>query len=243
VLDRPNPITGLKAEGPVLEPDLESFIGYFPMPVRHAMTAGELARMYNAENRIGADLHVIAMEGWRRSMWFDETGLPWVNPSPNIRTLNEALLYPGIAILEGLKNYSVGRGTDTPFEFVGASWLDAPRLAEELNRNPPPGVRVYATRRRPAASHFSGEEIPGLQILVTERDRFSSLAFGLELASAILRAHPGQVALDQTLKLIGRRDTVSALERGASYREIWASWEAQTREFESTRNRYLLYAR
>jgi uncharacterized protein YbbC (DUF1343 family) len=243
VLDRPNPITGLRPEGPVLEPDLQSFVGYYPLPVRHAMTAGELALLYNAENHIGADLHVIEMEGWRRSMWFDETGLPWIDPSPNMRSLNEALLYPGVAMLEGLENYSVGRGTDTPFEFVGAPWLDALRLADELNRAALPGVRVYPVRRKPVASHFEGKDIPGLQILVTDRDRFSSLRFGLQLASAILRRHAGEVDLQQTLKLIGRKDTVAALERGDLCREVWDGWEAQVRKFESTRNRYLLYSR
>ena len=243
VLDRPNPITGLNPEGPVLESGLRSFIGYFAMPVRHAMTAGELARMYNSENGIGAELHVIEMQGWSRSMWFDETGLPWVDPSPNMRTLNEALLYPGVAILEGLKNYSVGRGTDTPFEFVGAPWFDAQRIAEEINRAQSPGVRVYPTTRVPTASHFSGERIPGLQIMVMDRDRFSSLRFGLVLASAILRTHPSEVNLDQTVRLLGREDSAAALERGARVEEIWAYWESQVRDFEAIRNRYLLYSR
>jgi uncharacterized protein YbbC (DUF1343 family) len=166
-----------------------------------------------------------------------------VDPSPNIRTLDEALLYPGIAILEGLRNYSVGRGTDTPFEFVGAPWLDAPRLADELNGLALEGVRVYAVRRRPTASRFAGEEIPGLQILVTDRDRFSSLRFGLELAAAIVRRHPAEVSLQETLGLIGQHDAADALERGASPGEIWAAWEAQVREFEPTRTRYLLYSR
>ncbi|MEZ5392805.1 MAG: DUF1343 domain-containing protein [Bryobacterales bacterium] len=162
-------------------------------------------------------------------------------PSPNIRTLNEALLYPGIAILEGLKNYSVGRGTDTPFEFVGAPWMDAARISEELNDRNLPGVRTYATQRTPTASHFAGESIPGLQITVTDRDRFSSLRFGLELAGAILRTHPGQMDLGQTLRLLGRTDSAEALERGASSQEIWQSWQAQIREFESVRSRYLIY--
>ena len=243
VLDRPNPITGLNAEGPVLESGLRSFVGYFAMPVRHAMTAGELATMYNAENGLGAELHVIPMEGWRRSMWFDETGLPWINPSPNIRALNQALLYPGIAILEGLRNYSVGRGTDAPFEFVGAPWFDAQRIADEVNAAAPAGVRVYATKRTPASSHFAGQEIPGLQILVTDRNRFSSLRFGLTLASAILQAHPSEINLEQTLRLLGRTDSAAALERGASIDEIWEYWESQVREFETIRSRYLLYSK
>ena len=243
VLDRPNPITGLAPGGPVLDEDLRSFIGYFPMPVRHAMTSGELALMYNDANHIGADLHVVEMEGWRRSLWFDQTGLPWIDPSPNIRTLNQALLYPGIAILEGMRDYSVGRGTDTPFEFVGASWMDAPRIAGALNELGLEGVRVYPVRRTPSSSRFANVEIPGIQIVVTDRDRFSSLRFGLELASAIMRVHPSEVTLGETLKLIGHRETMEALERGADSREIWANWEARVREFEAIRARYLLYSR
>ena len=137
----------------------------------------------------------------------------------------------------------MGRGTDTPFEFVGASWLDAPHVADELNRLGLEGVRVYPVRRTPASSHFAGEEIPGIQILVTDRDRFSSLRFGLELASAVVRLHPGEVALEQTLKLIGQQDAAHALERGVSPGRIWTSWVEQVRAFEAIRNRYLLYAR
>ncbi len=243
VLDRPNPITGLRPEGPVLDDGLRSFIGYYPMPVRHAMTSGELARMYNAELGIGAELHVVAMEGWRRSMWFDQTGLPWVDPSPNIRTLNQALLYPGVAILEGLENYSVGRGLDTPFEFVGASWMDAPRMAAELNGAGLEGVQVYPVRRAPASSRFAGEEIPGLQILVTDRDRFSSLRFGLELAAALHRTHPEAIDLEQTIRLLGNRQAAVSIESDAPTKAVWGDWERQARGFRATRARYLLYER
>ncbi|MBI3697936.1 MAG: DUF1343 domain-containing protein, partial [Acidobacteria bacterium] len=130
VLDRPNPINGVSVEGPLLDRERLSFIGYFPLPLRHGMTAGELARLFNGENKIGAKLEVVKLEGWQRGDWLDETGLPWADPSPNMRTLWEALLYPGVAMLEGLRNYSVGRGTDTPFEIVGADWIDGPTLAE-----------------------------------------------------------------------------------------------------------------
>ena len=161
VLDRPNPVTGLAVEGPMLDEAYRSFIGYFPMPVRHGMTVGELARMFNQERKIGAELTVIAMEGWARTDWFDETGLPWVDPSPNIRTLEQALLYPGIALLEGLPNYSVGRGTSTPFEFVGADWMDGEAIAAFLNGRNLAGVRFYPAERTPTASRFAGKPISG----------------------------------------------------------------------------------
>ena len=134
ILDRPNPITGTRVEGPPLDAELRSFIGYMDLPVRHGLTVGELALLFNSERRLNADLRVVPMRGWRRAMWFDETGLPWVNPSPNIRSLDQAILYPGVALLEGLKNYSVGRGLDKPFEFIGADWIDGRQLAETLNQ-------------------------------------------------------------------------------------------------------------
>ena len=149
VLDRPNPITGIHVEGPMLDPDKLSFTGSFPLPLRHGMTMGELAKLVNGENRLNADLHVIEMTGWNREDWFDATGLPWVNPSPNIRNLNEALLYPGIAMLESSTNYSVGRGTDAPFEQIGADWIDGRQLARYLESRAIPGVRCYPVQFTP----------------------------------------------------------------------------------------------
>ena len=151
VLDRPNPINGFQIEGPTLDEAATGFTGYFRMPIRHGLTLGELARLFNAEHEIGAELAVIAMDGWRRDTWFDETALPWVNPSPNIRNLTQAVLYPGIGAIEGT-NISVGRGTDTPLQQIGAPWIDGLRLAAELNARELPGVRFYPVLFTPSAS-------------------------------------------------------------------------------------------
>ena len=153
VLDRPNPVNGFQIEGPLLDKAQLSFIGYFPMPIRHGMTIGELARLFNGENKIGADLTVVPVKNWKRDDWFDDTGLPWINPSPNMRNLNQATLYPGIGAIEGT-NLSVGRGTDTPFEQVGAPWIDGVKLADVLNGPHSPGFASTrsASRRRRAST-------------------------------------------------------------------------------------------
>src|SRR5712691_5246959 len=157
VLDRPNPITGRVVEGPLMDPDLQSFTSPHPIPVRTGITIGEFARLAAAERKIPVKLTVVPMEGWERSRWFDETGLPWVNPSPNIRTLTQALLYSGIGLLEAT-NLSVGRGTDTPFELIGAPWIDGSKLAEALNRAGLAGVRFVPVRFTPKSSKFAGVE-------------------------------------------------------------------------------------
>ena len=241
VLDRPNPVTGLAVEGPMLDEAYRSFIGYFPMPVRHGMTVGELARMFNQERKIGAELTVIAMEGWARTDWFDETGLPWVDPSPNIRTLEQALLYPGIALLEGLPNYSVGRGTSTPFEFVGADWMDGEAIAAFLNDRNLAGVRFYPAERTPTASRFAGKPISGVQISVLDRDAVQPTLVGLELAAALLRFHSDRIDLDRTAKLIGNAETIQALGERRTATAVWALWERAKRRFLPVRRRYLLY--
>jgi uncharacterized protein YbbC (DUF1343 family) len=188
VLDRPNPITGLHVEGPVLDPDNASFVGYFPMPVRHGMTVGEMAKMFNAENNIRAALTVVPMLGWTRSDWFDNIGLPWVDPSPNMRSLNAATLYPALGILEYSENYSVGRGTPQPFEAIGAKWIDGPALAVYLNNRQIPGVRVYPVKFRPDESHYARVTIDGVRFDVINRDIFDSGRLGLELADALQKA-------------------------------------------------------
>ena len=196
VLDRPNPITGTRVEGPILEDASRSFIGYFPMPVRHGMTVGELAVMFNEERKIGAKVEVVRMEGWERQLWFDQTGLPWVNPSPNLRTLEQAVLYPGIALLEGLSNWSVGRGTATPFQFVGADWIDGSALAESLNQLGLAGVSFYPARRTPSWSRFAATRIEGVQIAIVDRDSLEPTRLGLhiaaELVTVALRANRAQ---------------------------------------------------
>jgi uncharacterized protein YbbC (DUF1343 family)/CubicO group peptidase (beta-lactamase class C family) len=237
VLDRPNPVTGVHVEGPLLDAGLESFVGYMPMPLRHGMTMGELARMFNGEKRLGADLHVIPMKGWQRGDWFDSTGLAWTNPSPNMRSLNAALLYGGIAMLEYSKGYSVGRGTDAPFEQIGAEWIDGRELAAALNARYIPGVRVYPTRFQPAG----GGWMEGVRFTITSRDAFDSERLGLETASALLKLYPGKINLDDDLRLIGNRQTIGALGRGIDPREIQQGEQETLRKFVQLREKYLIY--
>jgi uncharacterized protein YbbC (DUF1343 family) len=241
VLDRPNPITGTHAEGPMLEAGLESFVGCFRMPVRHGMTVGELARMYAGEKKLHLKLGVVAMQGWQRGDWLDSTGLAWVNPSPNMRGLNAALLYPGIALLEYSPQYSVGRGTDAPFEQVGADWIKGPELAAYLNRRLIPGVRAYATRFTPASSNFAGQNVDGIRFVITNRDAFNSTRLGLELAAALLNLYPGKLRLSANEKLIGSRKTIRELEAGRDPRLIAQRQEETLGEFLRRREKYLLY--
>ncbi len=241
VLDRPNPITGTRVEGPMLEAELASFVGYMPLPLRHGMTVGELARYFNSEKRIGAELTVIAMEGWQRGDWFDSTGLTWVDPSPNMRSLNAALLYPGVALLEYSRNYSVGRGTDAPFEQVGADWIRGEELAAYLNRRFIPGVRAYPTRFRPTSSRFAGQWIEGVRFVITDRENFNSARLGLELAAALLRLYPGRLDLDANLRLIGSKAVAAALKAGEDPRRILESQQQALEEFLERRQASLLY--
>ena len=241
VLDRPNPINGDAVQGPVLDTELESFVGYHGIPVRHGMTVGELAMMFNEERRIGANLTVVRMQGWRRNLWFDETGLPWVNPSPNIRTLDQAILYPGIALLEWLPDYSVGRGTDTPFQFVGADWIVGTDLAEAIRQFRVTGIRAYARRLRPRASVFEDNLIDGVQFSVTDRDSFDPTHLGLALAAALRALYAERVDLNRTDKLIGNRSVVDDLLEGRSFRETTARLAGTLGEFRERRIRFLLY--
>jgi uncharacterized protein YbbC (DUF1343 family)/CubicO group peptidase (beta-lactamase class C family) len=241
VLDRPNPITGTHVEGPVLDPDLISFVTYLPLPLRHGMTAGELARLFNARNRIGAELRVIEMRNWQRGDWFDSTGLPWIDPSPNIRSLNAALLYPGVAMLEASKDYSVGRGTDAPFEQVGAEWIQGTQLAAELNGRFIPGVRVYATGFRPAAAKLAGRHVEGVRFVVTGRDAFNASRLGLEIAAALARLYPAKIALEENRWLIGNRQTIQLLEQDESPSLIQRAGEGALEAFLELRKEYLLY--
>jgi len=232
VLDRPNPITGVHVEGPMLDRDALSFVGYFPLPVRHGMTMGELARLFNGENHIGANLTVIAMKGWERGDWFDETGLPWTNPSPNMRSLNAALLYPGIGMLEYSKGYSVGRGTDAPFEQVGADFVHGPELAAYLNQRRIPGVRVYPT-------HLNAME--GVRFVIIDRDHFDSTRFGLELAGALQKLYPGKIDFAADKKLIGSEAVIRELAAGDDPRDIQQKMDDRVAAFLTMREKYLLY--
>ena len=241
VLDRPNPINGVRVEGPTLDEDAVSFVGYMPMPLRHGMTVGELARLFNGEKKLNADLHVVRMEGWQRGDWFDSTGLTWVNPSPNLRSLAAAVLYPGVAMLEYSPNYSVGRGTDAPFEQIGADWIDGAQLAAALNARFVPGVRFYPVRFTPSGSVFAGRAIGGVRMVVTDREAFSAQRLGLEIASALLRLFPGKLNLEANLRLIGSRAVLRALAGGGDPREIEQENQEKLAPFLRIREKYLLY--
>jgi uncharacterized protein YbbC (DUF1343 family)/CubicO group peptidase (beta-lactamase class C family) len=241
LLDRPNPVTGVHVEGPVLEPDLESFVGCFEIPVRHGMTFGELANMANNERNLGLDLHVVAMRGWDRGDWFDSTGLPWINLSPNMRSLNAATLYPGVAMLEASKNYSVGRGTDAPFEQVGSDWMHGRELAAFLNGRYIPGVRIYPTRFRPTTSNFAGQLIEGVRFVVTDRNAFDSARLGLELGYAFEKLYPGKIPWDLNRFLIGGREVIAAAKNAADPRVTVQKMQDALAAFIQRREKYLLY--
>jgi uncharacterized protein YbbC (DUF1343 family)/CubicO group peptidase (beta-lactamase class C family) len=242
VLDRPDPINGWQIEGPALDADLTgSFTNYFQAtPVRHAMTIGELARLYNGENKIGADLTVVAMKNWTRDDWFDETALPWIGPSPNIRNLNEAALYPGIGAIE-TTNVSVGRGTDTPFEQVGAPFIDGVQLADALNARGIPGVRFYPVRFTPASSKYANEECQGVFIIVTNRAALRPVRVGLEIASALARLYPMPFKLEDATRLLGSKDTLARVRAGEDPASIAASWSDAEAKWRLLRAKYLLY--
>jgi uncharacterized protein YbbC (DUF1343 family)/CubicO group peptidase (beta-lactamase class C family) len=240
VLDRPNPIGGLDVEGPIADSDKLSFTSYHMIPTRHGLTIGELAQLFNKQRNIGADLRVIKMEGWRRSMWFDETNLTWINPSPNMRSLTEATLYPGVGLLE-TTNVSVGRGTDTPFEIVGAPWIQGDKLAEYLNQRGVPGVRFVPLRFTPSASVFKDQQCGGVNIVITDRAAFRPLLAGIEMALALRKLYPDEWKVDSYLRLLVNADTLARVKRGDSAREIVASWSAGLHEFRKAREAILLY--
>ncbi|MCR4375203.1 MAG: DUF1343 domain-containing protein, partial [Acidobacteria bacterium] len=241
VLDRPNPIGGVQIEGPSLDQEAVSFIGYLPaMPTRHAMTLGELARLFNAERKIGADLTVVSMRNWRRDAWFDETGLMWIGPSPNMRNLYAATLYTGLASFESA-NLSVGRGTDTPFEHVGAPWIDGVRLAEALNARALPGVRFYPEQFTPTASKFAKEACQGVFIVVTDRNAVRPVRVGVEIASALLKLFPGKFEIDSATRLFGSAAGLTRLKAGDDPAAIAGSWSGAEARWRLLRAKYLLY--
>jgi uncharacterized protein YbbC (DUF1343 family) len=240
VLDRPNPVNGWQIEGPSLDKDALAFTSYFPMPIRHGMTLGELARLFNAENKIGADLTVYAMRNWRRDDWYDDTALPWISPSPNMRNMNEAALYPGIGAIEGT-NISVGRGTDTPFEHIGAPWIDGVQLADVLNARALPGVRFYPERFTPTSNKYANEECQGVFIIVTDRAALRPVRAGLEIAAALTRLYPAQYQLEAAGRLFGSRDTLARVKLGEDPAAIAASWGVAEARWRLLRAKYLLY--
>jgi uncharacterized protein YbbC (DUF1343 family) len=240
VLDRPNLLGGKAIEGPMLDRDRLSFVGYFPMPVRHAMTLGELARMFNAENKIGVDLHVIAMKDWHRGDAFEATGIAWIPPSPNLRTLNAALLYSGIEILQA-GGVSVGRGTSTPFELFGAPWIRGPELAQVLNRRFVPGVRFVPTRFTPRDAMYKGEACEGISLIIIDRASLHSMLMGLEIASVLWKMYPDHFATDKLIELVGNANTIERLKKGDAPTRIVEDWEPEIEAFRKIRAKYLLY--
>jgi uncharacterized protein YbbC (DUF1343 family)/CubicO group peptidase (beta-lactamase class C family) len=240
VLDRPNPINGNALEGSLADEDKLSFIAAHTIPVRYGLTIGELGQMMNAERKIGADLRVIKMENWSRSMWFDETGQTWVNPSPNMRSLTEATLYPGIGLLE-TTNLSVGRGTDTPFEIVGAPWLDGQRLAKYLNERNIKGVRFVPVRFKPNASVFKDEQCSGVNIIITDRAAFNSVRAGIEIATALRKLYPADWQVDKYARLLVNAEILEMVKRGETPENIEKVMQKHVDDFAKRRALYLFY--
>jgi uncharacterized protein YbbC (DUF1343 family) len=240
VLDRPDPLGGERIEGPMLDRDRANFVGYFPMPVRMAMTLGEMAQMFNAEKKIGCDLHIIRMQNWRRRFWFSDTGLPWVNPSPNLRSLEAGILYPGLEILQA-GGVSVGRGTTRPFELVGAPWIRAEELAANLNRRAIPGVRFEPEKFTPDSDLYKGELCEGVRVALTDRSALQAMRMGIEIASALEKLYPGKLETAKMIELVGNAATIKQLMEGGDPAAILTSWNKDLEAFRKLRARYLLY--
>jgi uncharacterized protein YbbC (DUF1343 family) len=240
VLDRPNPITGAITQGPLTQPGRESFVNYGPVPVRHGMTLAELAQMFNVEHNIHAKLTVVPMQGWMRGDWFDSTGLEWTNPSPNLRSLTEAALYPGVALVEGT-NVSVGRGTDTPFELVGAPWINSRELAQYLNARLIPGVRFVPITFTPSASNFAGQVCHGVNIVLTGRDFLDSPELGIELAWALAKLYPQQFHMEKMIDILANQNVYDTLARGEDPHRIALDWQDDLQKFQQIRQKYLIY--
>jgi len=240
VLDRPNPITGSFVQGAIPDPGRESFVNYFPVPVRHGMTMGELAKMFNTERNLNARLTVIPMEGWMRGDWFDSTGLTWINPSPNLRSLTEATLYPGVGVVEGT-NVSVGRGTDTPFELLGAPWIKGTELAHYLNARNISGVRFVPTAFTPSAGMHSGQKCEGVNIVLIERNALDAAELGIELASALHKLYPEQWHMQRLIELLDNQSVYDAIAAGQDPRRIAEDWREALDKFIQVRQKYLIY--
>jgi uncharacterized protein YbbC (DUF1343 family) len=238
VLDRVNPINGVTIDGPVLT-EKTSFVGFHPVPLRYAMTIGELARMYNVERKTNAKLTVIELENWRRESYFDETGLPWTNPSPNMRNLTQAILYPGVGLLESA--LSVGRGTDTPFEVVGAPYIDDVKLAEELNRAALPGASFVPIRFTPTYSVHKGKECGGVYIMLNDRKSCDVVDVGLLIAKTVYRLYPNEFPVDKLRNLLLHAATLAAIKEDKPLDEIRVTWRMDLVDFQRRRERYLIY--
>jgi uncharacterized protein YbbC (DUF1343 family) len=240
VLDRPNPLGGEIVEGPMLDADKTSFVGYFPLPVRYGLTIGELAQFLNVENQIGVELHVVAMKNWHRNYFFDSTGIRWIPPSPNLRTTKGAILYPGLESLQNA-NVSVGRGTETPFEEFGAPWIKGDEVAAALNARNLPGVRFAGQPFVTVSGLYAGQRCGGVAVRITDRAAVRATLVGLEIASVLKRLYPEQFDVAKLLLLLGNQETVAALKTGTPAQEIVASWNAPLADFDARRRKYFLY--
>ncbi len=243
VLDRPNPITGT-VEGGILDPDFATFVGLYPIAMRHGMTAGELARMFNEEFGIGAELHVVRAEGWQRDRWWDETGLPWVAPSPNLPRLEAAVHYPGTVLFEGT-NLSAGRGSSHPFEQIGAPWLEADALVRQMERLSLPGVvfeTVSFTPADPGDGKFDGERVEGVRLVITDREQYRPVETSVRLIAAAHDMHRDRIEwhVSHLDRLAGTDDLRLAIEAG-EVDDLLTRWEVEAAEFERRRSRFLLY--
>jgi uncharacterized protein YbbC (DUF1343 family) len=240
VLDRPNPLNGDIVEGPMLDADKTSFVGYYPLPVRYGLTIGEIAQFYNAENHINADLHVIPMKNWHRNYFFESTGLKWIPPSPNLRTLKGALLYPGLEILQNA-GVSVGRGTEAPFEEFGAPWINGEEVAAALNAKGLPGVHFANQPFIPVSGLYAGQRCGGVGVRVTDRAALRSMRVGLEIAAELHKKYPEHFDVTKILFLAGNDSTIQQLQSGAPVNEIIGSWAKDLAAYDAARRRYFLY--
>jgi uncharacterized protein YbbC (DUF1343 family)/CubicO group peptidase (beta-lactamase class C family) len=240
VLDRPDPIGGANVYGPVADENRESFVSYWQTPIQHGMTMGELAKMFNDERDIHASLTVVPMEGWMRGDWFDSTGEVWINPSPNMRSLTEAILYPAVGMIE-TTNISVGRGTDTPFELVGAPWIVPQNLAQYLNAREIGGVRFVPVYFTPSSSMYAGQKCGGVNIVLTDRNALDGPELALEITAALQKLYPGQFKIAGIDTLMVNKATLDALAAGEDPRRIAESWRDRLERFQAIRARYLIY--
>jgi uncharacterized protein YbbC (DUF1343 family) len=240
VLDRPDPLGGERIEGPMLDRDRTNFVGYFPMPVRMAMTLGEMAQMFNVESKMGCDLHIISMKNWQRRMWFSDTELPWVNPSPNLRSPEAEILYPGLEILQA-GSVSVGRGTTRPFERLGAPWIHGEELAAYLNRRAIPGVRFEPGKFTPQSGLYKGELCDGVKVVLTSRNGLQSMRMGIEIAAALGKLYPRMFEAAKIIFLVGNAATTKQLADAKDPTAIVTSWNSELEEFSKVRAKYLLY--
>jgi uncharacterized protein YbbC (DUF1343 family) len=240
VLDRPNPLGGDIVEGPMLDPEKTSFVAYFPLPVRYGLTIGELARLFNTENHINGELHVVRMQNWHRNYFFESTGIRWVPPSPNLRTLKGSILYPGLEILQDA-GVSVGRGTEAPFEEFGAPWINGEEVAAELNDKDLPGLRFTNQPFVPVSGLYAGQKCSGVGIKVNDRAAVRSMRMGLEIAAVLLKKYPTHFDVTKIVDLMGNDETVRQLQVGIPPEQIVASWGKDLSAFDVIRRKYYMY--